>query len=192
MSDPLAPPSRPDSGKPVLFAELLADLAASPTELTVPPPIDAPQPKSIEHKAALESSQHLATKVLTLWGSSDLDLFIRGLFLDSRDGERRGLRSEVAAELVFLAKTNKTLRAIDAVSKLNLSFPEALRLIDEGDEARLVAFQNRTAQSQEPMTLVSRHKATEEGFWSSLNLGNILIYLMIAAIVAILLWIVIR
>jgi hypothetical protein len=134
----------------------------------------------------------LATKVLTLWGSSDLDLFIRGLFLDSRDGERRGLRSEVAAELVFLAKTNKTLRAIDAVSKLNLSFPEALRLIDEGDEARLVAFQNRTAQSQEPMTLVSRHKATEEGFWSSLNLGNILIYLMIAAIVAILLWIVIR
>lgn len=192
MSDPLAPPSRPDSGKPVLFAELLADLAASPTELTVPPPIDAPQPKSIEHKAALESSQHLATKVLTLWGSSDLDLFIRGLFLDSRDGERRGLRSEVAAELVFLAKTNKTLRAIDAVSKLNLSFPEALRLIDEGDEARLVAFQNRTAQSQEPITLVSRHKATEEGFWSSLNLGNILIYLMIAAIVAILLWIVIR
>jgi hypothetical protein len=192
MSDPLAPPSRPDSGKPVLFAELLADLAASPTEITVPPPIDAPQPKSIEHKAALESSQHLATKVLTLWGSSDLDLFIRGLFLDSRDGERRGLRSEVAAELVFLAKTNKTLRAIDAVSKLNLSFPEALRLIDEGDEARLVAFQNRTAQSQEPITLVSRHKATEEGFWSSLNLGNILIYLMIAAIVAILLWIVIR
>lgn len=192
MSDPLAPPSRPDSGKPVLFAELLADLAASPTEITIPPPIDAPQPKSIEHKAALESSQHLATKVLTLWGSSDLDLFIRGLFLDSRDGERRGLRSEVAAEMVFLAKTNKTLRAIDAVSKLNLSFPEALRLIDEGDEARLVAFQNRTAQSQEPMTLVSRHKATEEGFWSSLNLGNILIYLMIAAIVAILLWIVIR
>ena len=192
MSDPLAPPSRPDSGKPVLFAELLADLAASPTELTVPPPKDAPQPKSIEHKAALESSQHLATKVLTLWGSSDLDLFIRGLFLDSRDGERRGLRSEVAAELVFLAKTNKTLRAIDAVSKLNLSFPEALRLIDEGDEARLVAFQNRTAQSQEPITLVSRHKATEEGFWSSLNLGNILIYVMIAAIVAILLWIVIR
>ena len=192
MSDPLAPPSRPDSGKPVLFAELLADLAASPTELTVPPPIDALQPKSIEHKAALESSQHLATKVLTLWGSSDLDLFIRGLFLDSRDGERRGLRSEVAAELVFLAKTNKTLRAIDAVSKLNLSFPEALRLIDEGDEARLVAFQNRTAQSQEPITLVSRHKAPEEGFWSSLNLGNILIYLMVAAIVAILLWIVIR
>ena len=192
MSDPLAPPSRPDSGKPVLFAELLADLAASPTEITIPPPIDAPQPKSIEHKAALESSQHLATKVLTLWGSSDLDLFIRGLFLDSRDGERRGLRSEVAAELVFLAKTNKTLRAIDAVSKLNLSFPEALRLIDEGDEARLVAFQNRTAQSQEPITLVSRHKAPEEGFWSSLNLGNILIYLMIAAIVAILLWIVIR
>lgn len=192
MSDPLGPPSQPDSGKPVLFAELLADLAASPTEITIPPPIDAPQPKSIEHKAALESSQHLATKVLTLWGSSDLDLFIRGLFLDSRDGERRGLRSEVAAELVFLAKTNKTLRAIDAVSKLNLSFPEALRLIDEGDEARLVAFQNRTAQSQEPMTLVSRHKATEEGFWSSLNLGNILIYLMIAAIVAILLWIVIR
>ena len=134
----------------------------------------------------------MATKVLTLWGSSDLDLFIRGLFLDSRDGERRGLRSEVAAELVFLAKTNKTLRAIDAVSKLNLSFPEALRLIDEGDEARLVAFQNRTAQSQEPITLVSRHKAPEEGFWSSLNLGNILIYLMIAAIVAILLWIVIR
>ena len=192
MSDPLAPPSQPDSAKPILFAELLADLAASPTEITVPPPIDAPQPKSIEHKAALESSQHLATKVLTLWGSSDLDLFIRGLFLDSRDGERRGLRSEVAAELVFLAKTNKTLRAIDAVSKLNLSFPEALRLIDEGDEARLVAFQNRTAQSQEPITLVSRHKATEEGFWSSLNLGNILIYLMVAAIVAILLWIVIR
>lgn len=192
MLDPLAPPSQPDSSKPVLFAELLADLAANPNELTVPPPKDAPQPKSIENKAALESSQHLATKVLTLWGSSDLDLFIRGLFLDSRDGERRGLRSEVAAELVFLAKTNKTLRAIDAVSKLNLSFPEALRLIDEGDEARLVAFQNRTAQSQEPITLVSRHKAPEEGFWSNLNLGNILIYLMVAAIVAILLWIVIR
>ena len=188
MSDPLDPASQPENGKPVLFAELLADLAASPIEHTVPPPVEAPPPKTIEHKAALEGSQHLATKVLSLWGTSDLDLFIRGLFLDSRDGERRGLRSEVAAELVFLAKTNKTLRAIDAVSKLNLSFPEALRLIDEGDEARLVAFQKRTAQSQEPITLVSRHKAAPEG----LNLGNILIYLMIAAIFAILLWILIR
>jgi hypothetical protein len=126
-----------------------------------------------------------------MWGSSDLDLFIRSLFMDSRDGERRGLRLEIVTELLFLAKTNKTLRAIDAAATLGLSLHEAHRLIDEGDEARLVASQNRAAQQQEPITLASRHKAAEESSSTSI-LGNFIIYLMIATICGILIWILTR
>lgn len=98
-----------------------------------------------------------------MWGSSALDVFIRGLFLDSRDVERRGLPAVVAAELMFLAKTNKVLRAMDAVNKLGLSFPEAFRLIDEGDEARLVAIQGRAAQ-QESVVMASRYQTGADGY----------------------------
>jgi hypothetical protein len=131
---------------------------------------------------------HLSAKVQLMWGSSDLDLFIRSLFMDSRDGERRGLRLEIVTELLFLAKTNKTLRAIDAAATLGLSLHEAHRLIDE---ARLVASQNRAAQQQEPITLASRHKAAEESSSTSI-LGNFIIYLMIATICGILIWILTR
>jgi hypothetical protein len=146
MTDPPISAIQPDSDKRQLFAELLADLDASTVVFEETPPTLLPPPKSLDCKTELESSGHLSAKVLLLWGSSDLDLFIRSLFLDSRDGERRGLRSEIVAELLFLAKTNKTLRALDAVKTLGLSFHEAHRLIDEGDEARMVASQNRAAQ----------------------------------------------
>ena len=126
-----------------------------------------------------------------MWGSSDLDVFIRGLFMDSRDGERRGLPAAVAAELMFLAKTNKVLRALDAVDKLGLSFQEAHRLIDEGDEARLVATQIRAAQP-DPLVWASRHQTAADSFWRTLASSNLVIYLMIAAICGILFWIIAR
>ncbi len=191
MTDAQLAATNPGHGPATLFADLLAGLDATtdaPIEATPPPP---PASRTIRCTAELESSTHLSGKVALMWGSSDLDVFIRGLFMDSRDGERRGLPAAVAAELMFLAKTNKVLRAMDAVKKLGLSFPEALRLIDEADEAKLVAIQSRAA-APETMVLAAKHPSTTDGFWRTLAAGNVVIYLMIAAICGLLAWILSR
>jgi hypothetical protein len=174
-----------------LFTELLAGLDATPDGGTDPAPSAAPASRLIHCTAELESSQHLSGKVALMWGSSDLDVFIRSLFMDSRDGERRGLPAAMAAELMFLAKTNKVLRAMDAVKKLGLSFRDAHRLIDESDEARLVAIQSRSA-APEPMVLAAKRQATADGFWRILTNGNFVIYLMVATIFGLLAWILSR
>lgn len=186
---PLA--AAPGSGTTTLFTELLAGLDASADELVDPAPSAPSASRSIHCNAELESSQHLSGKVALMWGSSDLDVFIRGLFMDSRDGERRGLPAAMAAELMFLAKTNKVLRAMDAVTTLKLSFQEAHRLVDEADDARLLLSQSRAA-AQESVVLASRHKTAQEGFLAGLWRGNAVIYLMSVAICGLLFWIVAR
>jgi hypothetical protein len=44
---------------------------------------------------------------------------------------------KVATEVLFLAQTNKMIRAADLAKKLNIRVEEAYRLVDEGDQARL-------------------------------------------------------
>lgn len=186
---PLA--ATPGNSTTTLFSELLAGLDATPDDGIDPAPSATPASRLIHCTAELESSQHLSGKVALMWGSSDLDVFIRSLFMDSRDGERRGLPAAMAAELMFLAKTNKVLRAMDAVKTLKLSFQEAHRLVDQADDARLLLSQSRVA-AQETVVLASRRKAAQEGFLAGLWRGNFVIYLMSAAICGLLFWIVAR
>lgn len=89
--------------------------------------------------AALESIGHLKQKVCLMWGSPELDVFISRLIMDSRDGQRQGLPMAVGAELLFLAQTNKIIRAIALLSHQNVALKEAYRIIDEGDQKRLEA-----------------------------------------------------
>jgi hypothetical protein len=69
-------------------------------------------PKLPPEAAALESIGHLKQKICLMWGSPELDVFISRLIMDSRDGQRQGLPMAVGAELLFLAQTNKIIRAI--------------------------------------------------------------------------------
>jgi len=89
--------------------------------------------------AAIESMGHLKQKICQLWGSPELDVFISHLIMDSRDGQRQGLPMQVGAELLFLAQTNKIIRAVALMSQLNINLKEAYKVVDEGDQNRLQA-----------------------------------------------------
>ena len=72
-----------------------------------------------------------------MWGSPELDIFISRLIMDSRDGTRQGLPVQLGAELLFLAKTNKIVRAIDLALAQKMPLKEALECVEEGDQKRL-------------------------------------------------------
>lgn len=86
---------------------------------------------------ALERIGHLTQKICALWGTAEFNVFFGKLLMDSRDGARQGLPTEVAAELAFLAETNKILRAINASEQLGLKFDEAFRRIEAEDQQPL-------------------------------------------------------
>lgn len=94
-------------------------------------------PRTDEDRSALESIDHLRQKICLMWGSPELDVFISRLVMDARDGQRQGLPLEVAAELLFLAQTNKIIRAIELLGRQNLTFKDAFRTVDDGDQKRL-------------------------------------------------------
>ncbi|MDP2169003.1 MAG: hypothetical protein Q8J96_01135 [Rhodocyclaceae bacterium] len=97
--------------------------------------MNAPQPNP--EACALESIAHLKEKVCLMWGSQELDVFIGRLLMDSRDGARKGLPMTVGADLLFLAKTNKIIRAIDLMRAQQVHFKDAFRTVDLGDQQRL-------------------------------------------------------
>ncbi|MBA3031950.1 MAG: hypothetical protein KKF85_09885 [Gammaproteobacteria bacterium] len=99
--------------------------------------MNAPQPDA--DACPLESIGHLKQKVCLMWGSAELDIFIGRLLMDSRDGARKGLPMPVGADLLFLAKTNKIIRAIDLMRSEKIQFKDAFRIVDEGDQKRLEA-----------------------------------------------------
>jgi hypothetical protein len=118
-----------------LFGELIADLDTQRDEDQTPEVSAAS--KTVLCQSALESIGHLQKKISLMWGTAELDVFIRRLIMDSRDGARQGLPTEVAAELLFVAQTNKIIRALDAAKRLNLNLQEAYRLVDTADNSRL-------------------------------------------------------
>lgn len=87
--------------------------------------------------AALESIDHLTQKVCLLWGTPELNVFVRRLFLDSRNGSRQGLPREIAAEVVFLAETNTLVRAIQRSQKLGIRFDDALKSVEMEDDTHV-------------------------------------------------------
>lgn len=88
-------------------------------------------------RAALEDIGHLTQKVCLMWATPELDVFLSRLLMDARDGDRQGLPVEVASEILFLARTNKMVRAVDLTKQLNISLKEAYNLVDKGDQARM-------------------------------------------------------
>lgn len=103
--------------------------------------------------SALEAMTHLKQKICLMWGSPELDVFISRLMMDSRDGARQGLPMEVGAELLFLAKTNKIIRAIDVARSQKIPLRNALLSVEDGDQKRLESdnFDNPLAASGQAM-----------------------------------------
>lgn len=95
------------------------------------------QSSQTECRAALESIAHLMAKICSIWGTAELDTYLSGLLMDARDGARRGLPVPVAEEVLFLAQTNKLIRAMDLAQRNKLSLRDAFRMVDEGDQVRL-------------------------------------------------------
>jgi hypothetical protein len=136
----------------------------------------------------------LRREIESKWGSPELDVFISELFVDSRQGARKGLPTDVADELVFLARLNKMIRALDAAQQLQLSVGEAYRLVDEGDQSRLEAVHQPRAQLGE-VVFAARQVAPVDGFAVRLGRGlwalvrtRSFVYLVIAGGGAIFLW----
>lgn len=84
-------------------------------------------------RAAIEQLPHLAEKMCALWNSRDLDTFVHSILMDTREGKRQGLPVEVAKEMMFVAKLNNLVRAMDTAARLHMSVSEASQMIREGD-----------------------------------------------------------
>lgn len=82
---------------------------------------------------AIEKYPHVRQRICMLWGTRELDAYITHLMTDSRDGQRSGFPVEVTAELLFLAETNKLIRAIDLARKLRIPLREAYQKVDKSD-----------------------------------------------------------
>lgn len=99
------------------------------------PGSDAANP--VDNSAALEAFGNVVKRINATWGTAECDLYLQSLFLDTRGGTRRGFPMEAAEELMFLARLNKTLRAIPLAERLHIPLSEALRIIDQQDDAEL-------------------------------------------------------
>lgn len=86
---------------------------------------------------SLERIGHLTPKICALWGTAELNVFLSKLLMDSRDGTRQGLPVDAAADVVFLAETNRIIRAINLARQLGLKFEDALQRIETEDQKAL-------------------------------------------------------
>lgn len=83
--------------------------------------------------SAIEGFPHVINRICGLWGTHELDGYISHLMTDTRDGQRKGFPAEVTAELLFLAETNKLIRAIDLARNLRIPLSDAYQRIDKQD-----------------------------------------------------------
>jgi hypothetical protein len=102
-------------------------------EKMAPNSSEAVEPNRVEIQAGLEAMPHLLSKIQQLWKTRELNTFITGLFMDTRDGSRAGFPKEVVVELAFLSELNLLLRAAEAAPLLRLSLPETIELLGRGD-----------------------------------------------------------
>jgi len=136
------------STHPTTLAEGLRHGITAPAEETLPlPTIDlafdepasaTPQPapapaRTADPAAALEALPHLLEHIQSLWCKRELNTFISRLFLDSRDGKRKGFPDEVTHELLLLSRINLQLRIEETARQLEISPDEAKTLIARGD-----------------------------------------------------------
>lgn len=96
--------------------------------------MDTPKPSA--EAAALERMPHIQQRLCLMWGSAELGSFIDRLILDSRDGKRQGFPVDITQELLFLAETNQIVRALAFVHSLKIPYRDALRKVEEMDQER--------------------------------------------------------
>lgn len=143
-----------------------------------------PQPAQGEDRSALEGITHLSRKICAIWGSPELDGFLSKLIMDARDGARQGLPVPVAAEILFLAKTNKIVRAMDLSKTLKVDYDKAYSLVDEGDQARLkIDPLDDPLVSRDTITRINRTTPTRpstapRAASQAMGLGGLLLMLM--------------
>jgi hypothetical protein len=173
-----------------LFADLLAELETAADAASA----NAGKAELLNCTTALETIGHLRGEIESKWGTPELDVFISQLFVDSRQGARKGLPTDVADELVFLERLNKMVRALDAATQLKVSVGEAYRLVDLGDQARLEAVQQPRAPLGE-VVFAARQVDPVDGFvvrFGRVVLGLIrtrfMVYLLIAGVATFFLW----
>ncbi len=87
-----------------------------------------------ETRAEMEAFSRVLEKIQAMWGTQECDAFLQELFMDSRGGSRQGFPMEAGAEILFLQKFNKTVRALPLAEKLQVPFAEAFKIIDNGDQ----------------------------------------------------------
>jgi hypothetical protein len=87
-----------------------------------------------ELRAEMEAFQNVLSKIQAMWGTQECDAFLQSLFMDSRGGTRKGFPMEAGAEIMFLVKFNKVVRAMPLAEKLKVPYAEAFRIIDQGDQ----------------------------------------------------------
>ena len=85
--------------------------------------------------ADVERLGHVTRQLCELWGRRDLDAFVQGLVLDSRDGARQGLPPAIAQELLLLADINKDVRAMHMADRTGLDLRQARAKIEAEDSA---------------------------------------------------------
>ena len=90
-----------------------------------------------EIHAALDAFPNVLKKAQALWGTKECDMFLQGLFMDTRGGTRRGFPMDAAEEIMFLVKFNKTVRALPLSKQLNVPLAEAFRIVDKADQAHM-------------------------------------------------------
>lgn len=95
-------------------------------------------------QAGLEAFPRVLEKIQTMWGTRECDGFIQSLFMDTRGGTRRGFPMDAGAELLFLVKFNKNVRALSLADELSVPVAEAYRLVDKGDMERGVNADGRS------------------------------------------------
>lgn len=91
----------------------------------------------IDCQAAIERLPHLAEKMCALWNTRDLETFVHSVLMDSREGTRQGLPVEVAKEMMFIAKLNTLVRAMDTASRLEMPLGEATRVMQKADRVAM-------------------------------------------------------
>lgn len=89
--------------------------------------------RPLNDTASIELFPHLAARMCLLWKTRELDIFVQELLMDTRDGTRQGLPPEAAEELLFVARINLLVRAMDLAPTLHLDIRETCNRIIESD-----------------------------------------------------------
>lgn len=123
------------------------------------------QPTTLSHRpeSALEiMSPRIVERLCTLWGTPEVEQFISGLLLDSRDGQRQGFPLEVAHELLMLIDLSIAKRAIVAAQITGEPYRKVFRSmrahVDQVDQDALNPFSTpaqSAASALEPSQSIS-------------------------------------